>query len=174
MQRYSNPDRWVYTTLFDILSKISYWELHSNKLLWSVRIDGWAIMYRASSSRGQTTGSKGFAYTCHIWSIFLIPSWPVFVFKKSNRGASYGNEIFSTLVPTQFSARAIRFHSRTKKVQAAMCSIFLLRRIISARNFYAWEESALSPSVNFNTIYCFSDADILLEPFLFDVNFDHI
>ena len=54
-----------------------------------------------------------------------------------------------------------------------MCSILSLRKIISARLLYAWKESALFPSVQFNPISFFSDTSILLEPFLYDNNFDH-
>ena len=131
-------------------------------------------MYRASASRWQTTGYKLFAYMCHIWSIFLIPSWSIFVFTKWNRSESWWNEIFSTLAPTQFSSHAIRFHSRTIKVWSAMCSIFLLRKIIYARHLYAWKYIALFTSVDFNPRSCLSDATIILETFLYDSYFDHI
>ena len=130
-------------------------------------------MYCAIASRIQTTYYKEFAYTCHGLSVFLIPSWYVFGFAKSNRIASRWNEICSTLAPTQFSACAIRFHSRTRKVWAAMCSIFSIRKIISARCFYAWKESELFPPVNFNPRSYLSDADILFKPLLYDDNFDH-
>ena len=54
-----------------------------------------------------------------------------------------------------------------------MCSILSLFEIISARRLYAWEESALFPFVICNPISCFSDAAIILEPFLYDNKFDH-
>ena len=139
-----------------------------------MRIDGWAIIYRESAIRGQTAGSKRFVYMCHGWSIFLIPYWYVFVFAKSNRSASQGNEICSTLAHTKLSARAIRFHFIDGKVWAAMCSIFLLRNRIYTRHFYAWKESAFLTSINFNPISCFYHAAIILEILLYDDNFDYI
>ena len=75
--------------------------------------------------------------------------------------------------PTQFSARTIRFHYRTIKVWAAMCSIFSLQKIILARRVYTLKESNIFPSVKFNNRYYLSDTDILLENFLYDDNFGH-
>ena len=79
---------------------------------------------------------------------FFISCWSIFVLVKLNRGASRRNEMSSCLVPKKFSVHAIRFHSRTRKVWAAMSSISLLRKRISARHLYAWKESNFFPSVN--------------------------
>ena len=87
--RNSNSYWWVRITSSNILFKRSYWGWPSKKFPWPVIIDGWAIMYHVSAIRGKTTGSKGFVYTCHRWSIFLIPSWYVFVFVKPNRDMLY-------------------------------------------------------------------------------------
>ena len=57
MPRHSKSDWWVCRTSLNILLKHSYWEFPSNKSLWPVIIDGWAIMYHESASRGQTTCS---------------------------------------------------------------------------------------------------------------------
>ena len=134
----SNSGWWFCTTSFNILLKSLYWWFPLKKFLWPVIIDGWAIMYRASANRVQITGSKEFAYTCNGWWIFLIPSWSVCVFAKVNRSASRWNDICYNFLPTQFYACAIRFHSRTRNVWSAICSIFLLRKIIPARYLYAW------------------------------------
>ena len=54
-----------------------------------------------------------------------------------------------------------------------MCSIFSLRERVSEIRLYAWKESVLFPSLNFNPISCFYNYDILLEPLLYEYNFDH-
>ena len=54
-----------------------------------------------------------------------------------------------------------------------MCSIFSLRKIILARSLHAWKKSAFFPSINYIPRYCFYDAAILLETFLYDDNFSH-
>ena len=174
MPIHSNSYWWVFTTSLNILLKRSYWGFPSKKLLWPVIIYGWAIMYREIFSRGKTTYSKVFLYTCHGWSVFLIPTWYFFVFEKSNRSASRWNEICSTLEPTQLSSCAIRFHYITRKIWVEMCSIFLHRKIIYARYLYAWKDSEFFPPVHFYPISCLYDDDIHLKPFLYDDNFDHI
>ena len=105
--------------------------------------------------------------------MFLNPYWSVFVFAKPKRSTSRLNEICSTLAHTKFSACAIRFYYRTRKVWTAMCSIFLLR-FFSERYFYDWKESAFFPSVNFIPRSCFSDFIILLMNSFYDDNFDYI